>query len=72
MLVPETPVHKDDLLLIGECQVWFTGQVAPMEPEATAQLTRDSTDAYFRFGMPSADGAHIGTALILRDRIRHI
>jgi hypothetical protein len=72
VLMPETPMHINDFLLLGKCEVRFTGQVAPMKPESIAQLTRDSADAHFRFCMTSTDGAHIGAALILGDSVRQV
>ncbi len=67
--MPEAAVHKNDFAAAGENQVRPSRQAFPLQPEPIAERMNDRTDANFRLGPATADGAHIGAAALGRNPV---
>ena len=71
MPVPETAVYEDHGAVFGQCEVWFAGEIATVEPEPVAHPMRHGTDGQLRLHVLGTDVRHAIRALPRGEVIRH-
>lgn len=64
MLMPETAMHKYNLLLCRKNDVWSTGQIISMQPIPVAVAMKHLTHKKLRLHTNASDRPHIGTTLL--------
>jgi hypothetical protein len=61
--VPEASVHEHHCLMTWQDDVWSTGKITSVKPEAVAELMQRPSDGELRLRIPLADARHHGASL---------
>jgi len=72
MAVPETAMDEDNCAIAREHDVWFTGKVPPVQPEAEPFAKEQGTDKFLRAGVAAFDRGHHAGPDLFRDFINHL
>jgi hypothetical protein len=69
MLMPKTPVDKNDLVKPREDQIRYTGKFTNMEPVSKTQSMYQAADKHLRTGIGGPDAGHPFASFLFREII---
>jgi hypothetical protein len=72
MLMPETPMHKDDCLETREYEVWAARQSAIVKSKSKSRSVQKTPNDDFRLGILPTDTGHHPTACFAIDDVCHL
>lgn len=71
VLVPEAPMHEDDLLQTRKHEIRRPRHVRSVQSKAESEAVSGSPYPHLRLGAGLADAAHVFATLLAREMIRH-
>jgi hypothetical protein len=71
MTVPKTAVDENDLLISGQNNIRIARQFSNMQTESISHSMQDTSDLYFRLGVPTSNSGHDPTSFALVKDVRH-
>ena len=71
MHVPEATLNFDDLPVLGQYDVRFSGQVRKMEAEPISELVQESSYDKLWFCVLVPDSGHVAVSLFCRKDVGH-
>lgn len=71
MPMPKAAVNKNDLTFFRKNDIWFSGQILPVQPVPIAHGVEDSTYDHFRAGVNGSDGLHDFASLFCGAEVDH-
>lgn len=70
--VPETAMHKHSLSPCGEYQVWFTGEVSPVQSKSISEAMHQGAHNQFGRGVFAPHATHNPTTDALRKNVHYL